>query len=231
MLQNNLYVWEKRSSCAIEKIKNILLFLCFHCSSKNKEVKMELTLDLTKRYTYADYLTWMDDVRRELIEGFIKFLPAPRPVHVKVGYKISWQLGAIIKMKNCQCEVYPAPFDVRLPKNGETDHDKIYTVVQPDISVICDLSKIDEEGCCGAPDMIVEVLSPSTTKRDMNDKFILYEKSGVKEYWVVHPKDKGIQVFLLQENGMYDDGILYERKGKVPVHIFGNYLIDLDEIF
>jgi Uma2 family endonuclease len=188
---------------------------------------MALTLDLTKRYTYADYLTWMDDVRRELIEGFIKLLPAPRAVHAKVGFNIAWYLEAFLKKNKCNCKVYPAPFDVRLPKNGETDYDKIYTVVQPDISVICDPSKIDEDGCCGAPDMIVEVLSPS----DVNDKFTLYEKSGVKEYWVVHPKDKGIQVFLLQENGKYDDGTIYERKGKVPVHIFDDYTIEFDDIF
>ena len=192
---------------------------------------MELTLDLNKRYTYADYLTWLDDVRRELIEGFIKFLPAPRSVHAKVGYNISWHLGAIIKKHKGKCEVYPAPFDVRLPKNGETADDKIYTVVQPDISVICDLSKIDRRGCCGAPDMIVEVLSPSTTKRDMNEKFILYENSGVKEYWVVHPKDRCINVFLLQENGKYNDGALYDWEGKVPVHIFDDYHIDLEDIF
>ena len=192
---------------------------------------MGLTLDLTRRYTYADYLTWMDEVRRELIEGFIKLLPAPRAIHAEVGYNISWHLGTIIRKKKCKCKVYPAPFDVRLPKNGETDHDKIYTVVQPDISVICDLTKIDVDGCCGAPDMVVEVLSLSTTKRDMNDKFFLYEKSGVKEYWVVHPDEKGIQVFLLQENGKYDNGTLYERKGKVPVHIFDDYPIEFDEIF
>ena len=134
---------------------------------------MELVLDINKRYTYADYLTWMDDVRRELIEGFIKFLPAPRSIHAKVGYSISWYLGAFIKKNKCNCEVYPAPFDVRLPKNGETDPKRIYTVVQPDISVICDPAKVDEDGCCGAPDMIVEVLSPSTTKRDMNEKLTI----------------------------------------------------------
>jgi Uma2 family endonuclease len=192
---------------------------------------MAVTLDLSKRYTYADYLTWIDDVRRELIEGFIKLLPAPRPVHAEIGAEITWYLKDIIKKKKCGCKVYPAPFDVRLPTNGETDPDKIFTVVQPDISVVCDLSKIDEDGCCGAPDMVVEVLSPSTTKRDMNDKFTLYEKAGVKEYWVVHPKDKGIEVFLLTENGTYDDGTLYERKGKVPVHIFDGYMIDLNDIF
>ena len=192
---------------------------------------MEITLDLNRQYTYADYLTWIDDVRRELIEGFVKLLPAPRSIHVEVSHSISWHLETIIRNNKCRCKVYPAPFDVRLPKNGETDHDKIYTVVQPDISVICDLAKVDENGCCGAPDMIVEVLSPSTHKRDMNEKYTLYEKSGVREYWVVFPKDKCIQTFILQENGKYHDGTLYETKGKVPVHIFDGYMIDMEDIF
>jgi len=192
---------------------------------------MELTLDLNRRYTYADYLTWFDDVRRELIDGFINLMTAPRSKHAEVSYNISWYLGAVLKKNKGQCKIYAAPFDVRLPKNGETENDKIYTVVQPDICVICDLSKIDEAGCCGAPDMIVEILSPSTLKRDMNDKFLLYEKAGVKEYWVVHPNDKTIHAFKLQDNGKYDNGTLYERKGKVPVAVFDGYLIDLDDIF
>jgi len=192
---------------------------------------MELTLDLNKRYTYADYLTWLDDKSRELINGFIKMMPAPRDIHVDVSYNISWQLGAILKRNNSKCKVRPAPFDVRFPKNGETDNAKIYTVVQPDISVICDLSKLDENGCLGAPDMIVEVLSPSTAKKDWNEKFALYEEHGVREYWIVHPTDKTIHAFVLQNDGKYNTGTLYERKGKVPVHVFDNYLIDLDDIF
>jgi Uma2 family endonuclease len=192
---------------------------------------MELTLDLNKRYTYADYMTWLDDVRRELIEGFIKLMPAPLSIHAEVSQNISWNLVTVIKRNNGRCKVYSAPFDVRLPKNSETADDKIYTVVQPDISVICDLSKIDRRGCCGAPDMIVEVLSFATTKRDMNEKFNLYENAGVKEYWVVSPEDRGIQVFLLQENGKYCDGTLYELKGNVPVHVFGDCPIDMEDIF
>ena len=192
---------------------------------------MELTLDLNKRYTYADYLTWWDDVRRELIEGFIKLLPAPRPIHSEVSFNISVNLGAILKKQKGKCKVYPAPFDVRLPKNGETENGKIYTVVQPDISIICDLSKIDENGCLGAPDMIVEILSPSNLKRDVHEKFVLYEKSGVKEYWIVHPTDKTVHVFLLQNDGKYDAGTFYERKGKAPVHVFDDYTIDLEDIF
>ena len=193
---------------------------------------MELTLDMNKRYTYADYLTWLDDKSRELIHGLIKMMsPAPRLGHAIISKNIYRQLDFIVTKNKGKCQVFYAPFDVRFPKQGETANDEIDTVVQPDICVICDLSKLDEEGCCGAPDMIVEILSPSTLKRDTIEKFTLYEEFGVKEYWIVHPKDKAINVFLLQENGKYDNGTLYELKGKVPIHTFDNHLIDLDDIF
>jgi Uma2 family endonuclease len=193
---------------------------------------MELVLDPTKRYTYADYLTWWDDKRRELIHGFIKKMsPAPRRNHARISFNLVKRLGTFVEKKKGKCEVYYAPFDVRLPKKGETAADRIDTVVQPDICVICDVSKLDDLGCCGAPDMIVEILSPATAKRDWIEKYKLYEASGVKEYWIVHPKDKTITVFLLQENGKYDEGTTYEEKGNVPVHVFGDYLIDLKDIF
>ena len=193
---------------------------------------MELSLDINKRYTYADYLTWIDDKTRELIHGIIqKMSPAPRLVHARVSKKISLYLDLYVMRNKDKCEVFTAPFDVRFPSRGETADDKIDTVVQPDICVVCDSSKLDERGCCGAPDMIVEILSPSTTKKDVFDKFALYEESGVNEYWIVHPKDKAVTVFLLQENGKYNDGITYEWEGKVPVYTFNNYLIDLNDIF
>ena len=193
---------------------------------------MELTLDLNKRYTYADYLTWLDDKTRELIHGFIKIMsPAPRTEHADISYKISFHLGLYVLKNKGKCKIFTAPFDVRFPKQGETADDKIDTVVQPDICVICDRSKLDKWGCCGAPDLIVEILSPSTFKKDVTEKFNLYEESGVKEYWIVHPNDKALTVFLLQENGKYDDGTTYEWKGKVPVKTFNNYLIDLNDIF
>jgi len=188
-------------------------------------------LDLSVRYTYADYLTWIDDKARELIDGIIKMLPAPRPAHAEICFNISGNLWVILKKYKGTCKVFPAPFDVRFPKNGETDDDKIYTVVQPDICVVCDLSKIDERGCCGAPDMIVEVLSPATGRRDLTEKFALYEESGVKEYWIVYPESKAINVFLLQDNGKYDDGRVYEFRGNVPVYVFDNHTIDMDDIF
>ena len=193
---------------------------------------MELLLDLNKRYTYADYLTWLDDKTRELIHGFIKIMsPAPHPIHAEVSSNITWNFNSVIRKNKGNCKVFYAPFDVRFPKHGENADNKIDTVVQPDICVICDLSKIDDRGCCGAPDMIVEILSPSTLKKDVTEKFDLYEEHGVKEYWIVHPQDKAITVFLLQENGKYDAGTLYEREGKVPVYIFDNHLIELTDIF
>ena len=193
---------------------------------------MELSLDMNKRYTYADYLTWLDDKRRELINGFIRIMsPAPRPVHVEVNLNIAMQLKSVVKRNKGKCKVYHAPFDVRFPRNGETANDKIDTVVQPDVCVVCDLSKIDKRGCCGAPDMIVEVLSFSTAKKDMTEKFSLYEEFGVKEYWIVNPDEQTILAFILQEDGKYDAGALYEFEGKIPVYIFDNYPIDLNDIF
>ena len=193
---------------------------------------MELILDLRKRYTYADYLTWIDEKSRELINGFIQMMsPAPRRIHAKASNKISLHLNLCLLKNKGKCEVYTAPFDVRLPKNGETADDKIDTVVQPDICVVCDLSKLDDLGCCGAPDMIVEILSPSSLKKDVHEKFVLYQEHGVKEYWIVNPKERAITVFILQETGKYNDGTLYEQTGKIPIHIFNNHLVDLNDIF
>jgi len=193
---------------------------------------MELSLDMKKRYTYADYLTWLDDQSRELINGFIRLMsPAPRMRHADVSFNIAGNLWTILKKHKGKCKVFTAPFDVRFPKQGETADDRIDTVVQPDICVVCDLSKLDDRGCCGAPDMIVEILSPSTLKKDVTEKFDLYESSGVKEYWIVHPTDKVIQIFLLQEDGKYNAGAMYEWGGQIPVHTFNNHPIDFEDIF
>jgi Uma2 family endonuclease len=193
---------------------------------------MELSLDLNKRYTYADYMTWLDGQARELIHGIIKNMsPAPRLVHARVKTNILSNLDYFIKKNKGNCEVFTSPFDVRFPKQGESADDKIDTVVQPDICVVCDLSKLDERGCCGAPDMIVEILSPSTLKRDITEKFALYEEYGVKEYWIVHPNDRVIDVYLMQKDGKYDAGTTYEWAGHVPVSIFDNHPIALEAIF
>jgi len=190
-----------------------------------------LNLDESKRYTYADYLTWLDDKRRELINGFIHLMSAPNEIHARVSFNWGYWMGNFVQKRKGKCRIYHAPFDVRLPINNETADDKIYDVVQPDICVICDLSKIDEKGCIGAPDLIVEVLSPSTLKYDWNYKFNLYERAGVREYWIVDPKPKKVNVFLLQPDGKYDLGTIYECNQKAPVHIFEGLKIDLNELF
>jgi Uma2 family endonuclease len=201
------------------------------CNRSLNIVIMELSLDLNKRYTYADYLTWLDDKRRELVDGFIRMMsPAPVENHQRISSNLLVGLHQVIKKNKGKCRVYHAPFDVRLPKNGEKEDNLIYTVVQPDICIVCDLSKLDKRGCLGAPDLIAEIQSPSTAKFDLNEKFNLYESVGVREYWVVFPADEEILVFLLQPDGKYDKGTLYEE-GKVPVNIFDGIEIDLKEIF
>lgn len=162
---------------------------------------MEITslsqLDMNATYTYADYLMWKLKDRVELFKGkILKMSPAPSPIHQKISRKISDVLSPFFNKSNC--EMFYAPFDVRLPnKTGE-----IFTVVQPDLCVICDRSKIDDKGCLGAPDLVIEILSPGNSKKEMNLKFSLYEESGVSEYWVVDTSEKFILIFSL-ENGEY----------------------------
>jgi Uma2 family endonuclease len=185
----------------------------------------------SRRYTYADYLTWDDDVRCELIDGFVYALSAPRRIHARLTLKLASWVNLFIERRKGKCQTYHAPFDVRLSLNGETADDKINTVVQPDICVVCDLSKLDDRGCLGAPDLIVETLSPSTAARDLNEKFYLYEATGVREYWIVYPDEKMLKVFILQDNGKFDEGAEYKKHVKVPVHIFDGLTIDLKKLF
>jgi Uma2 family endonuclease len=190
-------------------------------------------LDPAKRYTYADYLTWADDIRRELVDGIIKLMSAPIIIHSAITSGLVGRMWPFIKKRKGKCKIFHSPVDVRLPKNGETADNKIYTVVQPDIVVVCDPSKIDEKGIIGAPDLVVEVQSPSTAKYVMSQKFDLYEEAGVKEYWVIYPK-AGLTVFLLQDNGKYDNGttydIIYMPDAKIPVHTIEGLEIALKEL-
>ena len=187
-----------------------------------------LDLDLQKRYSYADYLSWMDDKRRELIDGFIKLMtPAPARKHQKISGNLFREISLYLKNKKCQ--VYSAPFDVRLPKDS-MQPDKIYNVVQPDISVICDPKKLDDRGCIGAPDLIIEIISPATSKRDVHEKYLLYEKSGVLEYWIVYPHEKTVSVFKLKEKKYHLDA-MYAGNDEILPGIFNDLVIKLEEIF
>ncbi len=163
------------------------------------------------KFTYRDYSSWPEDERWELIDGIAyDMCAAPSSWHQRISFKLSTLIGMFLQNK--PCEAFSAPFDVLLPAFPIKNEGEIDTVVQPDISVICDPSKIVESGCLGAPDLIVEILSPSTSKKDLNEKFQLYEKHGVKEYWIVDPGNKYIQVFHLlteeKKSGRYDDGTL-----------------------
>ncbi len=191
-----------------------------------------VSINKEKHYSYADYLTWLDDKRRELYNGIVyELFSAPTSIHAQISTNISILIGWLVKKRKGKCKIFHAPFDVRLPKGNETADDKIYTVLQPDICVICDPTKIDFKGCIGAPDLVVEVQSPSTAKRDMNEKFFLYEEAGVLEYWVVFPFENAVTVFLLQENGKFDNGTTYEYEEKIPVHIFKGLEIPLKDLF
>jgi len=192
---------------------------------------MEIVLNPNQRYTFADYLTWIDDKRRELIDGFVKLMsPAPNSLHQITEINLASEIQQFLKKK--QCKVFVAPFDVRLPKNGETDGDKIYTVVQPDICIVCDISKIDKRGCLGVPDLIIEIVSPSNLRHDIETKFQLYQKHGVREYWVVFPKEKVINVFIINLQGKYELVGMFAEDAIVPVNIFnGELQIDLKDIF
>lgn len=149
------------------------------------------------RFTYDDYRRWPDDERWELIDGeAYNMCPAPTRIHQKLVLEIATQIHAFLR--DGACEVYVAPFDVRLPKADEADA-QVDTVVQPDIAVICDPGKLDDAGCRGAPDWIVEVLSPRTAAKDQREKRDAYERAGVQEYWLVHPTDQTLMVYRLTD--------------------------------
>ena len=168
---------------------------------------MEITdinqLDVNGTYTYADYLLWRFKEQVELLRGkLFKMSPAPREIHQRVSMYLSGELYNFFKDKTCR--FYSAPFDVRIPAKGTkgTTDNQIYTIVQPDLCVVCDLEKIDGRGCIGAPDLVVEILSPSNSRKDLKDKYEIYEEAGVPEYWIVDPDNKAFYRYVLQE-GVY----------------------------
>jgi Uma2 family endonuclease len=187
-------------------------------------------LDLSKTYSYADYLSWKFEDFVELLKGKIMPMSAPNRLHQKISLNLGAKWLFFFNNNACGCEVYVAPFDVRLLKNpaGKTDKE-IYTVVQPDICIICDLSKLDDRGCIGAPDLIVEIVSPGNSKRDVHDKFYLYQESGVKEYWVLRPNEMNIHQFYLENDRYVLRGIYSEEQAIRPV-IFPELEIPLKEI-
>ena len=173
-------------------------------------------------FTYTDYVGWDDSVRYELIEGIPYMMTAPTWIHQSVSASLITQIHSFLYGK--PCKVFAAPFDVRL--NAAENDD---TVVQPDLVVVCDRSKLSGSGCLGAPDMVVEILSPSNARYDIFVKFQQYQKAGVKEYWIVDPERRIVTVFVL-ENGKYVADT-YGDTDTVPVFVLEGCQINMQDVF
>ena len=183
-------------------------------------------LDMNGVYTFRDYMSWQIQERLELLRGKIALMsPAPNVYHQKVVSNFHVLLGHFLFEDPCQ--TFVAPFDVRLPvKNGDRD-----TVVQPDICVVCDQSKLDEQVCNGAPDLVVEVLSPGNTRKEMREKFDLYEEAGVKEYWLVNPSDPSIIKYVRSEEEIFIGKQPLTDEDVLTTDLFPGLEIDLSRVF
>ena len=186
-------------------------------------------LDPSQTYTYADYLSWQFTEFVELIKGrLLRPMAGPSPRHQQYSTNLVAEIRPFLKGKACR--VYAAPFDVRLTTAGANGDEQVDTVVQPDICIVCDLAKIESRGCVGAPDWIIEIVSPGNTARDTRTKFDLYEESGVREYWIVFPGEKTVAAYGLQ-NERYQLLAEYAAPGPIPVATLPGLALEWADIF
>lgn len=185
--------------------------------------------DSSITYTYADYLKWQFEERLELFRGKIFKLSAPNTRHQDISRNILVPFAMFLK--KMPCKVFAAPFDVRLPVKNRKKDNEVTTVVQPDICVICDEAKLDSRGCCGAPDLVVEILSPGNSKKEIRLKHELYEEAGVKEYWIVNPEEENIVVFVLNNERKFSGLKMYASGDTIQSLAVPGLNIDLNEIF
>lgn len=183
-------------------------------------------LDLSKKYTYADYLLWRFEERVELFKGKIfKMSPAPSTSHQRVLLRITNLLSNFFQNHNC--ELFFAPFDVELFSENKS----ISSVVQPDLCVICDKNKLDERGCHGAPDLVVEILSKGNSKKEIQNKYDLYEEAGVREYWIVDYMRRTVLIQVLNENSVFEPQRLRAEGDQITSTIFSQISCPVDDIF
>ena len=190
-----------------------------------------------KRYTYADFMKWDDGNRYELVDGMLymdgqvfagipgrttMMAPPPSRRHQAISGEIHNQLYNFLKGK--PCDVYAAPFGVRLNAKNRDD-----SVLQPDIVVVCDRAKLDDRGCNGAPDMVIEILSPATSRHDRIVKFNKYLQAGVREYWIVDPMDRAVSVHVLKNGEYVTSG--YGDSGQVAAHVLDGFHLSLPDVF
>lgn len=180
------------------------------------------------RYTFADVLTWEENERIEIVNGEAVMMAPPSVEHQRISREISRQLANYLDGK--KCEVFAAPFGVRLFEQDGDGPEDVDTMVEPDISVICDENKLDKYGCKGAPDLVIEILSPSTRRHDRLVKRDLYQRAGVREYWIVNPADKTVQVLLLEDGKLLlrED---YGQEDTAKVNVLDDCLIELSKVF
>jgi Uma2 family endonuclease len=189
-------------------------------------------LDFKKTYSYADYLTWDINETIELIKGKIMLMsPAPNVNHQRISINLTTPLHQFFKHK--KCEVFVAPFDVRLydRKKSSLANQDIHTVIQPDLCVVCNPVLLDEQGCNGAPNWVIEILSKGNSKRDMQIKYQLYQESGVQEYWLAYPEQQAIHQFVLDEQGRYQLKHMFADDDIASPQLFPELTIDLTEVF
>ena len=182
-----------------------------------------------EHFTYADYRNWPEDERWELIDGVAwNMSPAAAVRHQRILIKLSTRIDIFLKDK--KCEVLYAPVDIFFPAYPEQDEDEVDTIVQPDLIVVCDPEKLENNGCKGAPDICVEILSPYTSKKDLNEKFNLYERSDVREYWILDPAMKYAHIYKLEESGKYGEPLIVENEGLLKSSVLVDLNLDLREI-
>lgn len=179
-------------------------------------------------YTLADALAWEEQAPLELIEGTVVMMAPPSRIHQEIAAELTRQIGNYLDGK--PCKVYPAPFTVRLFEKAGDRPEQVDTLVEPDLSVICDPGKLDDMGCKGAPDLIIEILSPSTQRHDRLTKYNLYERAGVTEYWIVSPEERTVQVSLLS-GGRYRMAELYTPQDIAKVHVLDGCFVELAKVF
>ncbi len=181
-----------------------------------------------RKYSFSDHLSWDESDRVELLDGELIMMAPPARIHQEISVELMRQLANFLEGKRCR--VYHVPFAVRLfEQDGDTPED-VKTVVEPDISVVCDPGKLDGRGCKGAPDMVMDILSPSTQRHDRLVKLDLYQRAGVREYWIVDPDSRTVQVFLLEHGSVLPHEV-YERDAVAKVNVLDGCFIELTKVF
>ncbi len=190
-------------------------------------------LNPASHYTYADYILWKFQERVELLKGKIMPMAAPSVKHQRLSGNLFFIIRNHLNNKNSRCDVFSAPFDVRLPLPANRVKDnKFDTVVQPDLCVICDEDKLDEKGCIGAPDLVVEILSLGNSKKEMKAKYELYESAGVMEYWVIDPEHNlAFCYYLDPKTQKYIPSLAFTDEDLIESKVLEGLVLNLEELF